>query len=353
MVHLTRKEAGIVKDSIEAWQQEKIINSVEAERLKSAISIIPFNWKKLAKYSFWVAIITFIISIGSLISDIDIQRIFAYLFNAPASYKCISLTILSCLIFWLGKYRQKKRPSQFYQNEAILFIGVLVTASAVYQLGRAIDTGSGHFSLLILLSCILYAVLGYWFKSKLIWFFSILSLGAWFGAETGYISGWGAYYLGMNFPMRFVLFGGVLTALAYHMHRIPQLALFENVTLVMGLLYLFIALWILSIFGDYGDMSVWRNVKQIELMHWSLLFAIGAIIALYHGLKTDNSITKGFGLTFLFINLYTRFFELFWNQLYKGVFFALLAISFWWLGSKAEKIWHHEKVLKGKSENNK
>ena len=40
------------------------------------------------------------------------------------------------------------------------------------------------------------------------------------------------------------------------------------------------------------------------------------------------------------LNLYTRFFELFWDNLHKAVFFALLAASFWYIGSKAETIWN-------------
>ena len=84
----------------------------------------------------------------------------------------------------------------------------------------------------------------------------------------------------------------------------------------------------------------WEQVKQIELFHWSILFGLVACGAIYHGLKYDNGITKGFGLTFLFINLYTRFFELFWNSLHKAIIFALLGISFWYLGTKAEKIWN-------------
>jgi hypothetical protein len=57
--------------------------------------------------------------------------------------------------------------------------------------------------------------------------------------------------------------------------------------------------------------------------------------AIYNGLRHDNDITKGFSVTFLGINLYTRFFELFWSNL-----FALLAASFWYVGSKAETIWN-------------
>ncbi|BCA56810.1 hypothetical protein W02_39500 [Nitrospira sp. KM1] len=115
---------------------------------------------------------------------------------------------------------------------------------------------------------------------------------------------------------------------------------FYRSTLVAGLLYLFIALWIMSIFGNYSDMHVWERVKQIELFHWSIIFGGVAGRAIYHGLRHDNDIPKGFGITFAGVNLYTRFFELFWNSLHKAIFFALLAASFWYIGSKAETIWN-------------
>jgi hypothetical protein len=193
---------------------------------------------------------------------------------------------------------------------------------------------------MLLLSFLVYAVLGIALEANLIWVFALASLGSWMGTETGYLSGWGAYYLGMNYPLRFVLFGGLLTACALSLESHPIGQRFFRSTLVMGLLYLFIALWIMSIFGNYGDLPAWGRVKQIELFHWSLLFGAAAGWAIYYGLRHDNDITKGFGLTFLGINLYTRFFELFWNNLHKAVFFAVLAVSFWYIGSKAETIWN-------------
>jgi hypothetical protein len=96
----------------------------------------------------------------------------------------------------------------------------------------------------------------------------------------------------------------------------------------------------MSIFGNYGDMHAWEKVKQIELFHWSLLFGLAAVASIYHGIKEDDGMTRGFGITFLFINLYTRFFEYFWNSTHKAIFFAILAVSFWYLGSRAEKIWN-------------
>ena len=95
----------------------------------------------------------------------------------------------------------------------------------------------------------------------------------------------------------------------------------------------------MSIFGNYGDINQWERVKQIELFHWSLLFGLAAIAAIYHGIKEDDPMTRSFGITFLLINLYTRFFELFWNNVHKAIIFSLLAVSFWIIGTRAEKIW--------------
>lgn len=124
---------------------------------------------------------------------------------------------------------------------------------------------------------------------------------------------------------------------------------FFRSTYVLGLLYLFVALWILSIFGNYGDMTDWEDVKQIELFHWGFLFALAAIGAVYYGLKQDDPVSRGFGITFLFINLYTKYFEYFWDVTHKAIFFVILGISFWFLGLRAEKIWNLEFIQKEKT----
>ena len=72
--------------------------------------------------------------------------------------------------------------------------------------------------------------------------FLLLSLGNYVGLESGYRSGWGAYWLGMNYPLRFVLFGLLLTLAAYTLRSLLMHRELERVTLSMGLLYLFVAL---------------------------------------------------------------------------------------------------------------
>jgi hypothetical protein len=259
----------------------------------------------------------------------------------PDSLRSLGLVLLAAGVFYFGLCRRRRKPNRVFSNEAIFFLGVLLCAASIAFLGKALDTGSGHFSLLFLLAAIVYGALGLALSSKLIWVFSILSLGSWFGTETGYVSGWGAYYLGMNYPLRFVLFGLVLTGVSFGFGNIRRMAEFKHSTYVLGLLYLFIALWILSIFGNYGNHA-WFRARQIELLHWGLLFALAAIAAIAYGLKYDNYTSRAFGITFLFINLYTKYFEFFWDATHTAVFFLIIAASFWLIGSHAEKIWNLE-----------
>ncbi len=336
---LTKKQAKTVRLAIESWCAGQLISPAQAEQLLASYEQTGFDWKRLARYSFWIAIICIVTAVTAVLADEALMRLLAKLFQVPEISKCLALAGLAALFYGWGIRRKTRRPEKIYSNEAVFFFGILCTAASITFLGRAIGSDSDHFSLLILLATCVYGLLGLWFPSKLVWTFALLTLGTWMGTETGYVSGWGAYYLGMNYPLRFVLFGLVLTAVSGLFGRWPRRRDFLKPTRVMGLLNLFIALWIMSIFGNYGDLYAWEQARQIELFHWSLLFGAAAVIAIYHGIKEDDRLTRGFGLTFLFINLYTRFFEFFWDSMHKAIFFAVLGASFWYLGAHAEKIW--------------
>ena len=337
---LNKGKAKVVQKAVEAWREEGVLTAAESKRLLDHLEVVSFDWKRLARYSFWAALACIVISIGSVLMDQQLMQLLEFLFNLPSWGKCAALGLAAAGAYYFGVTRRRQFPQKVFSNEAVFFLGVLATAGSIAYLGKAIDTHSGHFSLLILLACVVYGVLGITLDSKLIWVFAILSLGSWFGTETGYESGWGAYYLGMNYPLRFVAFGLVLTLASWLFLKNDKLKSFFGSTYNLGLLYLFIALWILSIFGNYGDMDSWYRVKQYELFGWSLLFGAVSGVVLFHGLKYDNASSRGFAITFLAINLYTRFFEYLWDSLHKAIFFALLGLSLWGLGVKAESIWN-------------
>lgn len=347
-ISLGKKQHRAVSGAIEHWRQSGLIDPATASRLSGSLALAGFDWRRTARYAFIVSIICLVIALGAALADRVLMALLERIFNAPAALKCAGLAVLSAAIFRYGLYLRGRHPERVYRNEAVFFLGVLALAGAVLFFGRAVDTGSGHYSLLFLFATLLYAALGLAFPSKLVWVFGLFALGAWMGTETGYVSGHGMYFLGMNYPLRFVVFGAALTALGMLGERSTaaastiegRLASMAPQTKAIGLLNLFIALWIMSIFGNYGDMYGWHRARQYELLHWALLFGAVALAAIWYGLRHDDGMLRGFGLTFLFINLYTRFFEYLWDSLHKAVFFAVLAVSFWYLGSKAETLWH-------------
>jgi hypothetical protein len=351
-ISLPRKHHGIITQALQRWRESGVIDEQTASRLTDSIVVASFDWQRTARYAFITAIFCLVIAVGAILADEVLMKLLMRIFNAPAIVKCGFFAAVSAAIFWYGLFLRKRYPHRLYGNESVFFLGVLALAASVFFLGVAIDTGTGHYSVLFLIASVLYALLALWFPSALVWVFGLLSLGAWMGTETGYVSGHGMYFLGMNYPLRFVIFGGALTALGIAgQHSFvaagagsstfkDRLLSMSPQTKVIGLLNLFIALWIMSIFGNYGDMTQWHKVRQHELLHWSLLFGAAAIAAIWYGLRRDDGVLRGFGLTFLFINLYTRFFEYFWDSIHKAAFFAVLAVSFWYLGSRAEAIWH-------------
>lgn len=92
--------------------------------------------------------------------------------------------------------------------------------------------------------------------------------------------------------------------------RLPQHVGFGGLYIIFGLLYLNLSLWFLSI--------GWRA----ELA-WVLVFTAAAIGQIVAGAFLKDSRFTGFGIVFLSIDIYTRFFEHFWDRLEAGSFFTV------------------------------
>ena len=111
-------------------------------------------------------------------------------------------------------------------------------------------------------------------------------------------------------------------------------------------MYTFTSLWLLSIFGNFASIDQWYGVNQIALLGWASL-SIGICgLTFFLGFNLKDEMAREFGATFLILNLYSRFFEYFWDSWHKALFFMVLAISFWIIGRKAEKIWNLEFLKK-------
>lgn len=339
-LNLDKQESEFLNDTISHWEKQGLINGDIAGKLRTSYEVKGFDWMRLAKYSFWIALICGFVAVASLIIDDAVINWLKKLYNTPDIVISIGAGLLAAFLFYLGRKRQKKYPEQVFSNEAVIFTGVLSTACCIAYLGKTFDNGSGHYSILFLISVFVYGVLAWKLNSRLIWLFALVSLGSWFGTETGYQTQWSHYFLGMNYPLRFVLFGIVAVAACFVLKNKKWFAYFWQLTYVVGLLYLFLSLWLLSVFGNYGRLYDWFQVSQLKLIPWALVSAVVAGGFLFYGLKKNDVIAREFGITFFIIFIYTKYFEYFWDHTNKTLFFAILAASFWIIGRKAEKIWN-------------
>ncbi|MFD2873427.1 DUF2157 domain-containing protein [Mucilaginibacter ximonensis] len=346
-LNIDKAESEFLNKTIAHWHKEGMLSEDVAQKLRNSYEVKGFDWMRLAKYSFWIALICGGASFAFLIVNDAVVRWLKQLYYTPDIVISVISAVAAAFLFYWGRRREKLHPEKIFSNEAVIFTGILFTACCIAYLGKALDHHSGHYSLLFLLSVFVYGFLGWRMQSRLIWLFALISLGSWFGTETGYQTHWTDYFLGMNYPLRFVLFGVVLITACALLRRRQWFSYFWEQTYVVGLLYLFMSLWLLSIFGNLGNLDVWYQIKQITLFYWGIISMCVAAAFLFYGLKNKDDISREFGITFLIIYIYTKYFEYFWESTNKTVFFAILAASFWLIGRKAEKIWN----LKSKNTN--
>lgn len=351
-LNIDKQESDFLNTTISHWEKHHLVDARQAETLRNSYEVKGFDWMRLAKYSIWVALFCGAIAIGSLIVDDAVINWIKNLYDTPDIVISILSAVTAVGLFYLGRKREKQYPEKVFSNEATIFLGVFFTASCIAYLGKTFDNGSGHYSILFLVSVFVYGFLAYRMSSRLIWLFALVSLGSWFGTETGYQTNWALYFLGMNYPLRFVLFGLLLVGACHLLKGKKWFAYFWELTYVVGMLYLFMSLWLLSIFGNYGSLDVWWQIKQISLFYWGIISAVVAGSFMLYGLKFKDVIAREFGITFLIIFLYTKYFEYFWDHTNKTLFFAILALSFWLIGRKAEKIWNINTKTQALNQNN-
>jgi hypothetical protein len=343
---IDQEKSDFLDEMLDRWQEDQLLSEADVKKLKLSYEAKSFDWRRLAQYSFWIAMACGVVSLGALLIDNQILDYLKKLYDTPDSIISLLSALVAGFLYWLSFRRKKSRPMQEFSNDAIIFTAVMLTANAIAYMGKALGKGDSHLSVIILFSVIVYAVLAFFFKSRLIWIFVLISLGAWFGTETGYLSRNNLYFLGMNYPLRFVLFGLAVTLTAVSLRNAAWFRIFYFTTYISGMIYLFVSLWLLSVFGNFGTLDQWYGIKQINLFYWALISAAACGISIFAGLKYRDDVAREFGITFLFLNIYSRYFEYFWDSWHKALFFSVLAASFWFIGRRAEKIWNVEFLKK-------
>lgn len=338
-IKVNKRQEQLLNDTIAKWQQQQLIDTQQAQQLRQSYHVISFDWKLLAVYSFWAAIACFILSVILLVADDYLIALISHLIDTPASVLTILSAIIAGLFFYFGVKRRQRYPEKTVSNEAIFFFGVLMTAVASGFLSHTTLALHWRESLFIIIPTVIYLIIGIQLRSVLVWLFALLGVGLWVLTETSYLAHDHYLFWGMNIPLRFTVIGLLIAGLSSIFKPNSRFYFTKEATQFIGLIYFFTALWMLTIFGNYDSLRAWSNIKQIELWGWSVAMLLITLSAIFYGIKYNDPLVRAFGIIFLLLCLYSRYFEYFWDTLHKALFFAILALSFWIIGGRAEKVW--------------
>jgi len=268
------------------------------------------------------------------------------------------------LLKWLGVYALSMLGSAVLafigQMIASALVGAIALAGATYGLARlghklAIDPAGRHpmvASVLLAVTVmstygiVVLTIVGLGIEpSEVTWYWPMMTTAA-FGAALAYryrlrtplligllfffhgLGSWhqylggGTYAFDIQDPrmMAWVAFA-VAAAGLYHERVLEETTLkeyagFGHLYVVLGLLYGDVSLLIMS-------FSPRIIGGPAHLLPWVLIFTAACLAQIALGARLKDSRLTGFGITFLAIDLYTRYFETFWDRFSAGIFFFI------------------------------
>jgi len=334
---MDKKETAAINKAIQYWEEKGIVDENTATRLRTSHPPADNDSGILSAYALVACVSCGLLAFGALVMDEKWIELIRRRLGFSELIVGIAFLLLTLLFTWQSYRRIRKMKYSIAGNEAFNITIVLSLAVALAYTGRSIGYENGHYAPVLLTAALLYGAIACLLRSTLLWAVMLTGLAGWWGAQTYYWSGGGDYFLGMNYALRMTIFGLAVLSLWLLVRSITYLKQFETITYIMGWVFFLVAAWSLSVLGNSSSIDVWMQVKQGKLWYWALAFTLLLLGIIVYAFRRKDTFLRDTGLIFFLLNIYTRYFEYFWDKTNKGLFFAILAVSFWGLGRAAER----------------
>ena len=200
-----------------------------------------------------------------------------------------------------------------WTKRSLELLGGLAIIGLTFTLGVIFSSGSGNWPALLLIDMLVLLPLAYLLRNVLLVIVNMIVFFTWFGGVTGYISGWGAYFFGMNYPLRFLIAGLLMIGMSLIHRGAEQTRLrsyegFFKVWLSGGVFFSEMALWLMSLFGNYGSIFSYYLESAGELLLFNSMWVGFNVALLWLGSKYQLRMLRGYAITYLLIQAYTIYF---------------------------------------------
>ena len=292
----------IIRSQIDTLRREGVIDAEQYGALVQRYPASRWDFSSLGRWFLFFGALSAaggLIVLGSTIFELSMENLATLL----------SIVTFACFIggFHLGG------KGLSWTSRSLELLGGLVLIALTFTLGVIFSSGSGNWPMLLLIDLGILLPLAYWRRNVLLLVLNVIVFFTWFGGVTGYISGWGAYFFGMNYPLRFFVVGLLMVAMSLLHRQAEQDRLrnyegFFKVWLSGGVFFSEMSLWLMSLFGNFGRIWDGHRETEGELVFFGLLWAAFNAILLWLGSRYQLRMLRGYAITFLIIQGYTLYF---------------------------------------------
>lgn len=338
-MRINKKESRLLNEAIEIWEKDALIDQPTAEKLKQRIASYRNEFDAVAFYASIAAVSCALLAFGALVLDEKWIEILRKIFAFSEFVIGFIFGAVAVFLVWIAKRRIKKFPYAILANESFTILIALSAGVSVAYFTKSFNADYHYYGLSIFITACIYGVLGFYLNSRLLWTCMILALISSWATQT---YAWSddasqSYFLGMNYPLRMALLGAVMVAAAHFLQQWQATQKFYPLSWYSSWLFLLLSGLFLSASGNLS-YDVWAAIKQGKLFVWAIAYTLLLIAVLIYAIKQKDETLRDMIIVFFLLNIYTRYFEYFWDRTNKGLFFALLALSFWLIGKKAEQL---------------
>jgi hypothetical protein len=248
--------------------------------------------------------------------------------SSSAGVAAVELTGVGGGLLWWGVQLALDGRGRYAQSSkmvvALGFVtfalgcGVLANALGMSQMASVFASG--------LLALPVAFGLAYRFRNTFLLILGLLGFYHWVGSWSSML-GRSTYSIEVQDPYLMMVAAGLGAAFgAAHRRLFPHTApSFAHCWEAVGLTYLNLSLLILSI-GWHHNLAAL----------WIVVWAVAGVAQIVAGARLHDGVFTGFGVTAVIINLYTRYFEKFWDQTDAGLFFFIGGVSLFGTGFAIE-----------------
>ena len=314
---------GKMAQEISDWENTGLINAEQAALLHQRYDPVPFQGAIFLKWLGLFAIFMLAMAVLGFIGTV--------LAMASPAFATLCLMALSAVVMYFGaKLASDKEQKHPFTGQALLSIGLIglyASLSSIYLVSGG-SKYSNVFGWFMLITSVAAFFTAYHFHLRWPLLIALLMFFHGVGSMSEYW-GHGGYFLEIQDPRSMSVIALLTIILGYwHEHKLESENLqkcvgFGHLYIIFGLLYFNLSLWFLSL-DFYGYR--YQDMQDATLL-WVILFTLGGIAQIVAGARLKDSRYTGFGIVFLGINLYTRFYEHFWDDMSKAAFFTVAGIT--------------------------